>query len=132
MSLERVDTRGNAVGPGKWTMVVSETPISGDWGPGKNYYEFKFKVYVSPGSKLPYSERFPVWLCGPLLRALGCNEVETGIFEWDKEAVVGVKFDGEIVIEKGKDGKDYRKLRNPVAIAGFPKDTEIGDSVVPF
>ncbi len=120
MSVERVDTRGSYLQPGHYTFTIASVPMKGDWGPGKNYYDFDFMVRVH-GEVLSHKEKIPVWLVGPYLRAIGVPESEPDVFEWDKATSVGATFDAEIILESGKDGKSYRHIKNPVAIQGFPK-----------
>ncbi len=134
MSAELVDTRGEYMGPGKYTFTIADVPQKGTWKEKANYYDFRFLVNYKD-SYVEHKEKIPVWQAAPLLRAIGAKEVEQGVFEWDKEASVGTMFDGEIVMEKGKDGiKEYRKLINPIAIDGFPKNKNLEGaySEVPF
>jgi hypothetical protein len=110
--LETTDTNnGLAVGHYKFTI---SSPVEKRKFEGKEskYYLFKLMATVD-GNLLEHQERIPVWMAGEILRALECKEVKPGVFEWDKEAVVGEMIEGDIVIEKSKDGtKEYRRLKN--------------------
>lgn len=123
MEKEITDTRSNGVVPGEYTFTVMAEPVNGSYKPGSNYYDFEFGVGLDLAR---YSEKIPVWLVAPLLRALGCQEIEPNIFSWDKASVIGTMFDASIVMEENpKSGKFYRKMKNPVGITGFPKNKNI-------
>lgn len=136
MTVEKTDTRGDGIVAGNYTFIVASEPIKGEFKPGKTYYEFDLDVIVG-AEKMKHQQKIPIWLCQPILRAIGAQETDPGIFEWDTEAVIGTMFDGEIFYEKNiNTGKEYRKMRMPVAIAGFPKDSAYaapkGEAEVPF
>jgi len=78
----------------------------------KKYYLFKFTTTVGE-NLMDHQERIPVWKASDILKALGCKEITPGVFEWDRDAVVGEMIEGDIVMEKNpKDGKEYRRLKN--------------------
>lgn len=114
MTKERTDTRGEGIPPGKgYIFKISDVPVKDKFQSGKPYYSFRMTTVVD-GELVEHEERIPTWLVAPLLRALGCKEVEPEVFEWDKEAVVGQEFKGDIEMEPNpKDGKKYRRLKNP-------------------
>ena len=141
MTTEITDTRSKGIEPGKYTFTIASTVLKGEFKPGANYYDFQFLVNVGKET-FEHNEKIPVWLSGQLLLAIGAKEKEQGVFEWDKESVVGTMFDAEIVFEKGIDKRtglerDYRRMKNPVAINGFPKNKNIhpsseNDEAIPF
>lgn len=112
--LERTDTRGDGIEPGKgYIFKISDVPKKDNFSSGKQYYEFKMETTIN-GDLVDHQERIPTWMVGPILRALECKEVEPDVFEWEKEAVVGKEFKGDIGLEANpKDGKKYRRLQNP-------------------
>jgi hypothetical protein len=123
---EVTDTRGEGLKPGKYTFTVASTPIKDKFkNSGKPYYDFTFETTVD-GNLKEHNEKIPTWLAAPILRALGAKETSEGVFEWDRDQVVGTMFDAEIVLEKMPDGKEYRRLTSPVAIL------KKSDEKVPF
>ncbi len=58
---------------------------------------------------------FP-WESIELLRALGAEEVEPNVFEWEDELVDGKQVVADIIHVKGKDGKAMEKLKNVKAV----------------
>jgi len=124
MPIEVTDTRGDGLRAGKYTFTITAVPEKKQFIPsGKWYYDFQFETEQN-GELIPHQEKIPVWLAAPLLRAIGAKEVEEGKFEWDKEKVIGVQFDAEIEMQRGKNGdKLFAHIVNPIAIQQ-PKPTE--------
>jgi len=127
--MERTDTGGLGLKVGRYTFKVAENPIKGAWGGGATYYEWFFETFAN-GGITEHKEKIPVWKMGPLLRALGQKEVEPDIFEWDREGVTGLEFDGEIVMEWNKDKtKAYPRIANHRKAGSVPAEK---DDAVPF
>lgn len=122
--MERTYTGGKGLKVGKYTFTVSENPVKGAFQGGSVYYEWFFTVYAD-GEMKEHKERIPVWKMGPLLRALGQKEVEPDDFEWDREGMQGLQFDGEVVMEPDYKDKtksyaritNHRKIGSAVAAA---------------
>lgn len=109
--IERTDTNtGLPLGHYKLTIVapVEKRKFENN---DKKFYLFKFETIVGE-TIMTHEERIPVWMASDILKALHAKEVTPGVFEWDKDAVLGEVIEGDIVMEKGKDGKEYRRLRN--------------------
>jgi len=109
--LERTETN-TGLKVGKHVFTVSDVPVKKRFESGSVVYEFVFEV--KDGDKLiTHKERIPVWLSGPILKALGAKEIEPGVFEWEKEETVGKMITADIVMEPNpKDGKSYRRMKN--------------------
>jgi hypothetical protein len=106
MTLERTDTR-NGLQPGHYTFTICSPVEKGEFKEGKIYYEFNFEVNGNI-----HTEKIPVWAAAEILRAIGAKEIESDVFEWDKDQVVGINVDADIVMEQSKNGKTYRRMRN--------------------
>ncbi|MBA3051909.1 MAG: hypothetical protein FP827_02280 [Candidatus Omnitrophica bacterium] len=83
------------------------------------YYTFYFDTPT--GGK--WNKRFMVWLCPPILKALGCKETKPGVFDWDTDEVEGRAIEADSVIETVK-GKEYTTIIN---IEPATADREAGD-----
>lgn len=131
MAIERTDSRGEGLRPGVFTFTVSEVPTKRKWPTsGKIYYDFKLTA-IQDGRLVEHNEKVNTWQAGPILRALGAKEVETGVFEWDKDAVLGLEFEAEVYLEKDRNDptKEYRRLRNHRAV-GLQSSTS--NDQIPF
>jgi hypothetical protein len=77
----------------------------------KKFYLFKFTVQIGE-NLMEHQERIPVWMAAEIIKAVGGKEITPGVFEWDRDGVIGEQIEGDIVLEKVKDGKEYKRLRN--------------------
>lgn len=90
----------------------------------KPYYEFYFE-FMNDGKLESHLEILFPNQAGMLLRALQCKEVEPGVFDWDKEEIIGRKIVAEIA--HIPDRKDKTKLR-----ASIVKAEPVPEEAVPF
>ena len=109
MSIETVDTN-SGIPTGGYTCTVVEEPKKVRMGKTVGY-EFSFSAINKNGERYTHKEKFPVFLVGPLLKALGCEEVSPGNFKLVTEDVADKVVAGEIVYEK-YEGREYPKLKN--------------------
>lgn len=121
---ERTDTRMKLNPPeGEYLFRVSKVMKIKDES-GRSIYPWEFEAMVN-GEVITHKERFFPSQLAPLLRALGCREVEPEIFEWEKEEQVNKPVRAKIVHEEHKKtGKKWPRLRDPIAA------TE--DPIIPF
>lgn len=89
------------------TFTVTEAATKGKTQKGKYYYLFRFTANID-GRLRKYTEAMMVWMSGDILRALGCSEIEKGVFDWDKAEIVGRQLVADIVHEA--DFKDPAKM----------------------
>jgi hypothetical protein len=109
---EVTDTSGS-LSPGKYKFTVIEEPKKVHMGKATGF-EFTFSAVNDNGARCEYKERFPVWLMGDLLKALGQKEVSPGKYDWDTTDVADLAVSAEIVYEDFvKDGitKSYPKMK---------------------
>ena len=121
MATERTDTRGFELFPtGRYKFQVASVPLKKKSDKGAIYYEFAFETPVNNTLK-KYTERFMVWKAGELLKALGAQEVEPNVFDWDKEQVVGKMVEADIIHEPDqKDpNKKWARMKNIVEALPF-------------
>lgn len=112
MATERTDTRGEGLQPGRYVFTISEPVVKRKWESGSIYYDWKFNV-AHDGNLKDHNEKLAPWKLGPLLKALNQKEIEPGIYEWDKEAVVGLQVAADIVLDKAKNSdRVYRRMAN--------------------
>lgn len=91
---------------------------------GTTFWDFTFETEVE-GVPSSYSESTPIWLAGPVFKALGFKEVGPGRFDVEPTQAPGRKFTCDIVHEVVKD-RPYARMKNMVSIAeGSSKDDEI-------
>lgn len=83
---------------------------------GRSHYSFQFEALIG-NSLETHKERFFPSQIAPLLRALGCKEIEDGVFEWEREEVCGKTIIADIVHEANAKSKDplkkWPRLKNP-------------------
>jgi hypothetical protein len=89
--------------------TVTKPAEKGKTQKGKYFYVFRFKTVLNDRTK-NYSEAMMTWMAGDLLRVLGCKEVSKGIFEWEKDEIVGRQVVADIVHEP-----DFRDPDKPTA-----------------
>ena len=95
---ERTETGYEVFPEGHYTFTVTEPATKGKSPKGKYYYIFKFKSVVN-GRPKKYTEVMMTWMAGELLRALRCTEESKGVFDWDKEEIVGRSVVADIIHE---------------------------------
>ena len=113
---ERTDTRRKMFPEVKdCDFRVSSVPQKFKDDNGRTHYSWEFEALVNGGLET-HKERFFPSQIAPLLRALGCKEVEPDVFEWEREEVQGKHILADIVHEsntKSKDpGKKWPRLKN--------------------
>lgn len=111
---ERTETGFEAFPEGKnYEFIVTEPAEKRKTPKGKYYYIFRFKTLVD-GRPRKYTEAVMTWMAGDLLKALGCEEVQKGVFDWDKAEIVNRQVVADIVHEPDKnDPTTVRaKMRN--------------------
>src|ERR1700682_4970631 len=64
---------------------------------GKRGYEWNLDYGNGIGKVLTWPNQI-----GPLLKVLGCKEIEKGKYDWDTDLMEGKTFKATIVHEKGK------------------------------
>lgn len=91
---------------------------------GTVFWDFDFVTELE-GVKMPYRESIPIWLTGPVFKALGFKEVGPGRFDVEPTEAPGRKFKCDIVHEMVKD-KPYARMKNMTPIAeGSSQDDQI-------
>jgi len=77
---------------------------------GTVFWDFDFATELD-GAQTPYRESVPIWLAGPVFKALGFKEVGPGRFEVEPTEAPGRKFKCDVVHEVVKD-KPYARMKN--------------------
>lgn len=91
---------------------------------GTVFWDFEFETELE-GAPASYRESVPIWLAGPLFKALGFKEVGPGRYDVEPTLAPGRKLKCDIVHEVVKD-KPYARMKNMVAIAeGSSQDDQI-------
>lgn len=91
---------------------------------GTVFWNFAFTAEIEGGTTT-YTESVPLWLTGPVFRALQFKEVTAGRYDVDPPSAVGRKIKCDIVHEIVKD-KPYARMKNMIPIAeGSSKNDEI-------
>jgi hypothetical protein len=110
---ERIDTRIKISPPeGEYDFRVNKVLKMKD-DSGRSTYPWEFETFIN-GELVTHKERFFPSQLAPLLRALGCTEVEPDVFEWEKDEQIGKKIKARIIHEENKKtGKKWPKLRDP-------------------
>ena len=110
--IERTDTN-NGLPVGHYKLTVSSPVEKHKFeNNDKKYYLFKFTTTLGE-NLMEHQERFPAWMASDIIKAVGGKEVTPGVFEWDRDAVVGNMVEADIIMEKNpKDGKEYRRMKN--------------------
>ncbi len=99
MSEEIINTN-SGIEAGKWIFTVIEEPKKIHMGKNNTTgYEFKFSAINTEGMRAEHKEKFPVFLVGPLFKALGCEEVSTGKFKFDPTNMADRVVSAEIIYE---------------------------------
>lgn len=106
--------------PGEYEFTVAETPTKKLTANGKPMYVFTFLANMGEYMK-KHTERIPAFMAGDLLRALGCNEIKPGVFQWEKSEVKGKTVKATIV---------YEPDRND-ATKSWPRMKEIRPALTP-
>ena len=115
---ERTDTRFKMFPEGTdYNFRVAGVPLKFKHDGGGTQYAWEFETLIN-NSIETHKERFFPSQIAPLLRALGCQEIEGGVFEWEREDVNGKTFIGDIVHEansksKKDPNKKWPRLKNP-------------------
>jgi hypothetical protein len=99
-----LDTTGGLFPEGQYVFRIESMPETGKYPSGHQYVQFKFETEID-GESQTYSERFVVWLMGPLCQALGFKEVKPGHYDFQEAACMGRSIVGTIVHEKIEKGK---------------------------
>lgn len=110
------DTTGGLFPEGTYLFRVDEPPESGQTAAGGYaYFQFRFVAEVD-GTERKYSERFMVWMSGPLLKALGFEEIKPGHYKWEFAEAVDREITATIVhepIAKGlRKGELVARMKN--------------------
>jgi len=91
---------------------------------GTTFWDFTFETELD-GVPASYRESIPIWLSGPIFKALGFKEVGPGRYDVEPTQAPGRKFTCDIVHEVVKD-KPYARMKNMAPIAeGSSKDDDI-------
>jgi hypothetical protein len=91
---------------------------------GTVFWDFEFATELE-GSPASYRESVPIWLAGPVFKALGFKEVGPGRYDVEPTQAPTRKLKCDIVHEVVKD-KPYARMKNMVAIAeGSSQDDQI-------
>lgn len=120
--LETTDTSQEITPEGDHSFTIIKPVLKKMSDRGKPYYIFTFE-YLHEGTLKTHKEFYMPWMAGEIIKAVGGKEVEgkKGVYEWDKDAVVGKKIKATIVHEP--DFKDKTKVRakmtNPVEEVPF-------------
>lgn len=85
---------------------------------GTVFWDFDFTTDLA-GVETPYRESVPIWLAGPIFKALGFKEVSPGRFDVDPPSAVNRRFKCDIVHETIKD-KAYSRIKNTAPDDGIP------------
>jgi hypothetical protein len=118
-----VDTVGLFQEGKGFVMECSEIP-SERLTRGTVFWDFAFTTELE-GEPATYRESIPVWLTGPIFKALGFKEVTVGRFDVEPTQAIGRKLKCDILHEIVKD-KPYARMKNMVPIAeGSSKADEI-------
>lgn len=120
-----VDTAGLFPEGKDFVMVCSGVPTERNTR-GTIFWDFDFATELD-GEQTSYRESVPIWLAGPVFKALGFKEVGPGRFDVEPTQAPGRKFKCDIVHEVVKD-KPYARMKNMVLIADGSSQ---GDSI-PF
>ena len=123
-----VDTNARTLfDEGHYVLGVSDVPVEEEIN-GTTFWRFKFKT----SSGQDYEEFCPIWLCGPLLKALDFPEVKPGRFDVEPTSALHRVIEADVVhetIEKGnKKGQVVSRLKNIVA----RKANKLADDEIPF
>ena len=121
---ETTDTRFKIAPAGTWAMTATKPCIKKLSVKNNAYYTFHFE-FMNNGSFENHQEIIFPSQSAMILRALQCKETEAGVFDWDKEEIVGRKITATIVHEADK--KDSSKIRAKISSA-----EPIKDEVIPF
>jgi hypothetical protein len=116
------NTNGSSIKEGvhQFEIVTAPAPVV-----VKGFDKMEFEFQIMGGMDKPFKMSFFDNQMTDLLRALGCNEIEAGVFDWDVMDVFGKQFSAEVYYEADKNGKindktgkvqSYRKLRNFKAV----------------
>lgn len=99
---------------------------------GTVFWDFDFYTKVEEVDT-PYRESVPIWLAGPVFKALGFKEVTPGRFDVEPTQAVGRKFKCDIVHEVVKD-KPYARMKNmiPIDTSGLKPSDIDPESGLPF
>ncbi len=81
---------------------------------GTVFWDFDFTTEVE-GVETPYRESVPIWLTGPVFRALSFKEISPGRFDVEPTLAIGRRLRCDIVHETIKD-KAYARMKNMVPI----------------
>ena len=88
---------------------------------GTVFWDFDFKTEDG----LTYHESVPIWLVGPVFKALQFKEVKPGSYDVEPTLSLGRKLKCDIANEDVK-GKIYARIKNPIPIAeGSSRNDEI-------
>ncbi len=94
-------------------MECADIPIERS---SKGYIFWDFAGTTKIGAEeVTYRESFPIWLVGPLFKALGFKEVSPGKFDVEPTEALGRKFKCDIVHEE-INGKPYARMKNMIPI----------------
>jgi hypothetical protein len=92
---------------------------------GTVFWDFDFTTLLED-EETTYRESVPIWLAGPVFKALGFKEVSPGRFDVEPTQAPGRKFTCDIVHEVVKD-KPYARMRNMV-----PMGQDASKDDIPF
>ncbi len=81
---------------------------------GTVFWDFDF-VGELEGAETPYRESVPIWLAGPIFKALGFPEVTPGRFDVEPMKAVNRQIVCDILYEVVKD-KPYARIKNAKAV----------------
>lgn len=116
---------------GRYKMMCIEIP-SEELRNGMTFWRFKFETTLD-GQRATYEEFLPVWLAGPMFKALGFPEVRPGSFDVEPTMALQRSIEGTVVhetIEKGnKAGQIVSRLKDMKPIA---KEKTAPQEEIPF
>lgn len=100
--------------PGDYVLTCCDVPKEENIR-GTTFWRFRFETKVE-GSSIIYEELCPIWLCGPLFKALQFKEVKPGSYDVEETKAMGRKLKGSIVHEEissgAKKGTLVARLKN--------------------
>jgi hypothetical protein len=109
---ERTDTRGFRLTPaGRYKFKCTKAPVKKLTPAGHPFYLFEFEYVADDGTIQEHREMLFPSMAGPLLTAFGFEEIEKGVYEWEKPACVGKTVEATIAHEPDKKNKSVTRCR---------------------
>lgn len=100
---------------------------------GYVFWQFNFETKSKDGRMiLNYSESVPIWLCGPVFKALGFPEVSAGRFDVEPTLALGRSFKCDVVHED-VNGTARARMKNMIPVTSEqPKLGKKEEEDIPF